>query len=220
MRKLIGLLVVIVAVIFFSVIPAYAASPAVGNVLAGKRIAIDPGHGGSDAGAVGPSGLQEKDVTLAVGLDLRQLLTTAGARVFMTRTADADVAYPFAPASVELQARVDVASRAKADMLISIHIDSFVTPDAGGTTTYYSPKTVDDNRLANSIQQALVGRLGLEDRGAQQAGYYILRRTDMPAVLTEAAFISNPAEEKLLRDSYFVHKIALGIYQGILQYFA
>lgn len=187
--------------------------------LGGKIITLDPGHGGSDSGAVGPRRTLEKNVTLAISQEVRNLLEKSGAKVIMTRTGDQDVYGPNATAAQELQARVDVASRAKADLFVSIHIDAFNNPQAGGTSTYYFPKTTGDIRLAGFIQDEMVEQLGLLDRGNQRARFYVLRKSDMPAALAEVAFISNPNEERLLNDAGYIKRAALGIYNGIAKYF-
>lgn len=187
--------------------------------LSGKIIALDPGHGGSDSGAVGTAGTQEKNVTFAISQEVRRLLEQSNAKVVMTRTGDYDVYGPNATAAQELQARVDVASKAKANLFVSIHIDSFTSPQANGTSTYYFPKTTGDLRLARFIQEGMVDQMDLMDRGRSPARFYVLRRSEMPAALAEVAFISNPNEERLLNDAKFINKAALGIYNGIAKYF-
>jgi len=184
--------------------------------LQGKLVVIDPGHGGSDTGAIGPHNVMEKNVTLAISKELRNLLTNAGATVIMTRTTDKDVAYAGADDKEELATRVAIANKANADLFVSIHADSF-SDLAGGTTTYsYDAK---DDSIAPLVQANLVAQLKLYDRGVQQSDFYVLKNTNMPAILTEAAFISNPKEEKLLTNSSFDKKVAVGIYNGIKQYF-
>lgn len=188
--------------------------------LAGKTIAIDAGHGGSDAGAVGPGGTKEKDVTLAISLGLKALLEQDGAKVIMTRAKDQDVSLPGATPAQELQARADAANSAGADLFLSIHADSFFSKEAGGTTSYFYPKSGEDRRLAQFIQGNLVARLGLYDRGSRQGNLYVLKKTAMLAVLAEIAFVSNPAEEKMLNDKAFQDRAARGLYEGIKAYFA
>lgn len=187
------------------------------HALKGKVIVLDPGHGGSDTGAIGPNHLAEKNVTLAIARDLRSLLSNAGATILMTRTLDQDVAYPGASNIEELQARVAIANQANADLFISIHADSF-SESVHGTTTYYYPGS--DNSLAHFVQDSLVDQLKLTNRGFLPNDYYVLKYTTMPAILTEAAFISNPKEERLLGNRIFDKKIAIGIYNGIKNYFS
>ena len=184
--------------------------------LKNKVIVVDPGHGGSDTGAIGPHNVAEKDVTLTIARDLRKLLSDAGAKVIMTRTSDRDVAYDGASDSEELQARVDMANQANADLFISIHADASVE-SVNGTATYFYPGSNDS--LANLVQSNMVSQLKLYDRGFQPNDYYVLKYTTMPSILTEAAFISNSKEEKLLMNPGFDKKIAVGIYNGVKKYF-
>lgn len=180
---------------------------------------IDPGHGGSDPGAIGKSGLAEKTVTLAIGSELKKLLSDAKAKVIMTRNGDQDVHSPQASDAQELQARVDVANHARADLFISIHIDSFSDPAARGTSTYFWPKSLKDKLLAAEVQRSLIGQLGLPDRGWRENDFYVLKHTAMPAILAEVAFISNPSEEAKLRQNDFIKKAAQGIYSGIVRFY-
>jgi len=185
--------------------------------LKGKVIVVDPGHGGSDAGAIGPSNVLEKNVTLAIARDLRQLLADGGATVIMTRISDRDVSNGEVSDIEELQARVDIANQANADLFISIHADA-CDEIGSGTTTYFYPGGNDDD-LAPLIQDSMVNQLKLYDRGSQPGDFYVLKNTNMPAILTEAAFLSNPKEEKLLANRDFDKKVATGIYNGIKKYF-
>lgn len=185
--------------------------------LKGKLIVLDPGHGGSDTGAIGPNNVTEKNVTLAIARDLRVLLLNSGATVLMTRNTDKDVAYPGASGVDELQARVAIANQANADLFISIHADSF-SEAVSGTTTYFYPGT--DNSLAQFVQDSMIDQLKLTNRGCRANDYYVLKYTTMPAILTEAAFISNPKEERLLNNRIFDNKVAIGIYNGIRNYFS
>ena len=191
--------------------------------LQGRKIAIDPGHGGNDAGAIGPTGVMEKDVTLKVALELRRLLEAEGAEVIMTRETDRTVSEKGAKASdiEELGARCDVGNRAGADIFISIHADSFTRPEARGTTGYYYGKSTSGRgqKLADCIRRNLVEQLGTPSRGTQPCNFYVVKNTDMPATLIELGFISNKEEEKLLDSKEGVQKAAHGIFDGIEDYF-
>lgn len=220
-------IVLIIALIFVILFPSPFASasallgqiPAKEGGLAGKMIVIDPGHGGSDPGAIGLAGVKEKDITLGIGLELRRLLIASGTKVILTRTYDRDVAAPGSEDAVELQARADIATAAGADLLVSIHADAFEGLGAGGTTTYYSPVRSDSGRLAETVQTALAGSVRLEDRGTRGADFYLLRHVTMPAILTEVAFVSNPFEEKLLTNRSFQARAAQGILAGLRNYY-
>ena len=190
--------------------------------LKGRVITIDAGHGGSDAGAIGPTGVTEKSVTLNIALRLQKLLEAEGATVYMTRTTDTEVSPKGAKASdiEELQARCDVANQANSDIFVSIHNDSFTNGAAKGTTGYYYARGSAKSRtLADDIRKAVIDELGTESRGTQSCNFYVVKHTDMPATLVEVAFISNPSEEKLLASDEGAQKAAQGIADGIADYF-
>jgi len=175
------------------------------------KICIDPGHGGYDPGAVGPSGLREKDVTLAVALVLAGMLREAGCDVVLTRSGDTT---PWASLR-DLQERCDLANQAYAELFISIHANAAKNPTATGTETYCYRRGGQGERVATAIQRQLVAALGLPDRGVKTAGYYVLKYTVMPAVLVELAFISNPEEEALLGSPPFQQQAAQAIARAI-----
>lgn len=184
-----------------------------GDVLKGKVILVDPGHGGADPGAIGYSGLQEKVVTLAVGKNLEALLKEAGATVVMTRTGDQ---------SVSNTKRVELANKAEADIYVSIHANAFTSPDSNGTETHYCEKNDNSEAsrfLAHQLQRELVSALGLRDRGVKKNSFFVLTNTEMPAALVELAFLTNPEEEELLRDAKTHKKSAEALYRGLEAYF-
>lgn len=178
--------------------------------VSGRQIWLDPGHGGRETGAIGRAGTLEKDVNLAVARLLRGLLVQAGADVRMTR--DSDVA-------VGLYARPQMSSAAGADAFVSIHSNAAGTPEAGGTETYYWSNHPNSRLLAECIQRAVVEALGLRDRGVRTNNYVVLRENRVPAALVELAFLSNPAEERLLADPAFQRRAAEGIREGLMDYF-
>lgn len=190
--------------------------------LAGHSITIDAGHGGNDSGAIGPTGVTEKSVTLRVALALQKILASEGATVYMTRTTDTEVSPKGADASdiEELQARCDVANQHDSDIFISIHMDSFTNGAAKGTTGYYyalgSKKSRD---LADKVRAGVIDQIGTSSRGTQSCNFYVVKHTDMPATLVEVAFISNPTEEKLMNSEDGVQKAAQGIADGIADFF-
>ncbi len=191
--------------------------PNLKDALAGKKIVLDPGHGGNDPGAIGPTGLKEKEVNLDVARRAYALLGGYGARVVLTRNGDEEI---------DLYARSQKANAAGADLFVSIHMNANSSPSLKGTSTYYARSGEDkaqrlekSRQLANELQASLVDALGLEDKGVRQADFVVLRETAIPAVLIEAAFLSNPEEEKLLASASFREKIARAIVEGIGNYF-
>ncbi len=188
----------------------------------GKVICIDPGHGGPDVGAIGPTGVTEKSVTFKVATELRKLLEKEGAKVILTRTSDKAVHAKGAKASAieELQARCDIANDKKADIFISIHADAFTNNTAKGTTAYYYEKgTKASKKLADALRSALIEEIKTVDRGTQSCNFYVVRKTDMPATLIELAFLSNEEEEQLLDSEEGIKKAAQGLLDGIADYF-
>jgi N-acetylmuramoyl-L-alanine amidase len=190
--------------------------------LKGRVIVIDPGHGGSDSGAIGPTGVMEKSITLRVGNELRRLLTQEGAAVYMTRSTDKEVSPKRSKATdiEELQARCDVANQKNADIFVSIHMDSFTNDAAKGTTGYYYSLGNKRSRiLADKIRAGVIDQLGTQSRGTQSSNFYVVKHTDMPATLVELAFISNKNEEQLMNSEDGIKKAAQGIADGIADYF-
>ncbi|MGH7708547.1 MAG: N-acetylmuramoyl-L-alanine amidase family protein, partial [Vulcanimicrobiaceae bacterium] len=192
-------------------------------------IVIDPGHGGSDPGAM-HNGLTEKNLTLDISQRLRTILEARGWTVEMTRNADADVITPQALASAksdgkpdpedraELQARDDIANVGGARYFLSIHINSYGIASLHGTTVYYYKGI--DKPFADALHRRLVGELGTTDLGVRRDKLYVLNHSTMPAALVEVAFISNPVDADLLRSAEFRQKVAVAIADGIDDYAA
>jgi N-acetylmuramoyl-L-alanine amidase len=200
-------------------------------------VAIDPGHGGGDTGAVGylppgtPTGLTprlddrgrtalyEKDVNLDIAVRLQAVLQAAGARTLMTRTTDLEGGDRIWPTTrADLQARVDIANEAGADVFISVHNNALRATTSGTETFHYYYASPESRRLAVEVQREMIAALGLPSRGVKSAGFYVLRHTVMPAILTESAFLTNPAEALLLADPAVRQRIAEAIGRGVQRY--
>ena len=224
-------------------------------------IALDPGHGGEDPGAIGPGGTYEKTVVMQIALKLRDRInaTTVGGnpmRAYLTR--DEDYFVPLAK-------RVEKARRVGADLFISLHADGFIRPEARGASVYAlserGASSAAARWLANKenaadkvggvnlgvqdshVQQALldmsttaqikdslvlgnamlrqIGNVGhLHKRNVERANFAVLRAPDIPSVLVETAFISNPEEERKLRTQSYQNELADALINGIRKYFA
>lgn len=183
-----------------------------------KVVVIDAGHGGSDRGAVGPSGVTEKSVTLAVALKTEKLLTESGAKVVMTRKTDIDVASPQASDAQELQARVNK-TPPTADIFISIHCNAFTNPNTNGMETFYFSGSPESRKLAELLNEELLKYGGRFNRGVKTANFYVLRHSRCPASLIELAFVTNPTEENLLADDDYQNKLAQAIFSAVNKYF-
>lgn len=186
------------------------------------KICIDPGHGGRDPGAIGPTGLREKEVTLAIAKLVEKLLQPVGA-VRLTR--DKDVALGPEQRS-DLNERIRISNQFEADCFVSIHADSCNNPSAHGFSVYTTQGKTQADKLANCLIASLKAHLSLTLRADmsdgdadKEAGFAVLRGTIAPACLVELAFISNPAEEALLRSLIFQMKAALAIAEGIAAFF-
>jgi len=210
------------------------------------HIVVDAGHGGHDAGASGPTGLYEKDVTLDIARRLARLLEARGATVTMTRDADR---------FISLKERVRIAARVEADVFVSVHANSSPSDDARGVETYvYGQRTTsghindvvrrenaDSNYLdimlndlaqlqfhdrsvdmAGSVEKKLIQQLGVTGRAHRkimQAPFYVLARAERPAILIEVGFMSNPREERQLRDPEYRRQLAESIAAGLFSTF-
>lgn len=192
--------------------------PDKGRGVADKLIIIDPGHGAFsedgyyDTGAIGPTGLLESMVNLKVALKLRELLEKEGARVILTREKEQDEKSP------TLEKRIENANKSGADLFISIHQNASINQEANGSEVYY----FNDNSspLAELILESLHAKIGLTSRGVKKRGFAVTKEiTTMPSILVECAFISNPAEEKLLGSDNFLNLIAEGLLSGIKKFF-
>ncbi|MGE5588384.1 MAG: N-acetylmuramoyl-L-alanine amidase [Clostridia bacterium] len=176
-----------------------------------KTIVVDPGHGGSDPGAVGATGLQEKAVTLDISKRVAAMLGEAGAKAVLTRTDDV---------SAFLPERVKVAAEARADVFVSVHANAGKTETSSGTETLFCSSVPMNRRLAEHVQASLVREIGLPDRGIRERpDLYVIREAKMPSCLVEVLFMSNLAEELLLMDPSFRDRAARGITKGIWSYF-
>jgi N-acetylmuramoyl-L-alanine amidase len=182
-----------------------------GNDLADRKIYVDPGHGGKDSGAVGPTGLQEKDVNLRVATVLKNCLKEYGkASVRMSRTNDS---------YVSLVDRATDANKWGADRFISIHHNSGTT-SVNGTETYSYSNSGNGADLRDKVQSQLIKWGNLTDRGGKtNPDLVVLKKTKMAAILTEASFISNQAEEARLRDNGYTWREGYHIYKGICDHY-
>lgn len=183
----------------------------------GLVICLDPGHGGSDPGAVNhKKNLLEKDLTLDIARRLKKKLVRDGWTVVMTRNSDRDVTYAGSPDYEELGARTSIANDLRADIFISLHINSSIRPQVCGFSTYWYKKS--DKKLASMIQNSMVAALDCRDLGIRKDRFFVLHRTRMPAVLVESGFISNDDEADNLKNPAYRQKIADAIIQGLRAY--
>ncbi len=177
--------------------------------LQGKVIVIDPGHGGVDPGAYTRNGIPEKHLTLNTARKLARILNNNGATVYLTRNRDR---------TVSIRDIVGFANKVKADILISIHYNYYGSLERlSGTETYYYTRR--SRPLALALHRSMMHGIRRKDRGLRRIRYYILRQAEMPAVIVEPLYISNPEESKLAQSEKFQNEIVRDIAGGVKDYF-
>ncbi|EHQ88734.1 N-acetylmuramoyl-L-alanine amidase [Desulfosporosinus youngiae] len=188
-----------------------------------KVIVIDPGHGGADPGAQN-SGIKEKDVNLDISLRLGKVLESKGCKVILTREVDKDFFLPgFVKGRMakraELDNRINIATENNADLFISVHANSFSKRNSYGMETYYHLKSSSGKALAEKIHEQLTQVQPDNKRKAKAGDYYIINQEEIPAVIVEVGFISNPKERKLLLSEDYRNSVANAIGTGVEQFF-
>ena len=176
----------------------------------GTVVVIDPGHGGGDPGAIGIRGLQEAEINLDISQQVVALLKQKGVNAMLTRTRDVEI---------DLEPRVAFAEKANADVFVSIHSNSFDASrtDVSGVETYhYSGGS--GQRLAQSVHKNLIRDTGARDRGVKTANFYVIKYTDMPAILVEVGFVTGSDDAARLSSTSGRAKTAQAIAKGILEY--
>lgn len=187
-------------------------------------IVLDAGHGGEDGGAVGIAGVIEKDLNLAVALQLAPFLRALGYDVQLTRCEDCDLSEP--ASTLRERKRSDIQARhamleelRDGDLFLSIHMNQFTQASAHGTQVFYSPNHPQSAVVAEQIQRSVVRLLQPENhRQIKPAGssIYLLHRGTRPAVMVECGFISNPGEAERLQDAAYQRQLAFAIAIGVL----
>lgn len=181
-------------------------------------IAIDAGHGGWDPGKTGKNGLNEKDINLDIAQKTADFLEEAGADVYITRTSDSALGES---KRSDMKKRIDIIENSKADIMISIHQNSYPSEKAKGAQVFYFRKSENGHLLADCIQKSLIQCLDEKNTrtAKENNNYYVLKNTDIPSVIIECGFLSNPEEERLLNTEEYRLKTAWAIFDGILTYF-
>ena len=167
-------------------------------------VVIDAGHGGYDRGGIPGQRVSEKDMTLDVARRLRSVLAASGYRVVMTR--DSDVFVP-------LGTRTAIANSNRNAIFVSVHFNSAPRSSAGGIETYFYNR--DSLALASAIHHYVAGGAPSENRGVRRRGYFVLRRTNIPAVLVECGFLTSPTEASYVQNASYRQKLAEEIAAGV-----
>ncbi len=191
-----------------------------GLPLSGITVVIDPGHGGYDPGVVREN-VEEKDIVLGISFVLRDYLQAGGAKVVLTRESDRDLlVLPTAgpKKKQDMKHRLFIINSASPDLLVSIHTNAISGSRWRGAQVFYSNDCEKGKLLAEAIQAELVSVLKNTDRQAKPGNYLILNEANVPAVLVESGFLSNPAERMLLTDERYQSQLAWAVYLGILRF--
>jgi len=187
-----------------------------------KIIVIDPGHGGYDPGAIHGS-ILEKDINLSISQKLKKYLEDAGAKVILTRSGDYNYAikglHGLEAKRYDLKKRVEMAQQEKANILITLHVNSVRKVTYQGAETFYHPISQEGKTLALAIQEELLSIPDMKKREAKMSLCYMLRCSKMPSVLVEVGYLSNPMERKLLLENKYRDLLAEKIAAGVIRHF-
>lgn len=210
------LLVVASVVIYFTAIrPAFM--PRAEHV-----IVIDAGHGGKDGGAVGKqTDKTESELNLQYALVLKDICQQYGFEVVLTRSDMGGLYNPLADNKKrsEMERRKEIIEKANPDLVVSIHMNSFPSSEARGAQVYYKNGLQAGQDLAESVQTSLHSNIPESKKTAKAGDFFVLNCTDIPSILVECGFLSNPEEEQLLQDEAYTHKFCYYVLCGILSYF-
>jgi N-acetylmuramoyl-L-alanine amidase len=185
-------------------------------------IAIDAGHGGIDPGKVGVNNALEKDINLAIALKLERNLAQNGINVVMTRTDD-DGLYEESDTNkkvTDMKKRLEIIEAANPLLAVSIHQNSYPEPSVSGVQVFYYKDSIKSKEAATIMQAQMIKTLKPEKQreAKDNSSYYLLKKTSVPIMIVECAFMSNPAEADLLTQENYQEKVAWAVYMGIMEY--
>ena len=184
-------------------------------------VVIDPGHGGNDPGKVGVTGTLEKNINLKIALHLKELLEAQDLQVIMTRDTDKDLATTSTNLKVsDMKERISLIQKSSADIVVSIHQNSYSSPEIYGAQCFYYTNSTEGEQLASILQNQIITSTNQTKIREIKSNndYYLLKHSSLPTVIVECGFLSNPEEEKLLLTEEYQRKMAWAIHLGILQY--
>lgn len=187
-----------------------------------KTVVVDPGHGGMDPGKIGINDVEEKEINLEISLMLRDKLEKQGIQVVMTRENDQGL-YDEDSSNKkvqDLQRRVELIHEEQPVCVVSIHQNSYPDASVKGAQVFYYEDSTEGKKLAKELQNALIAQVDPENHRQAKGNttYYLLERTDVPLVICECGFLSNPEEAELLTDQAYQETLTDAIVSGILEY--
>ncbi|MCL2204092.1 MAG: N-acetylmuramoyl-L-alanine amidase [Defluviitaleaceae bacterium] len=211
MKKYVMAIILTVGLVCAMALPAFAMP------LDRRVVVVDAGHGGWDPGMVSGK-VDEKDINLKIAHKLQAYLELGGATVIITRLDDSDLSKS---KSGDMAVRRLIANTSKADIFVSIHQNAFGNSSVRGAQVFYFNESDNSKKLANAIQEQIKEFANPSNRFQARANsnYFVLKQTEMPAVLVECGFLTNPGEKSRLLTEAYQEKIAWGIYMGIVDYF-
>lgn len=188
-----------------------------------KTVVIDSGHGGFDPGKESSDGILEKDINLAIAQQLKALLEMEGINVVMTRTDDNGL-YTESDSNkkiADMKKRCEIIDECKADIVVSVHQNSYQSPEVKGAQVFYYKHSAEGKRLAGILQKSFKENLDTENKRQEKedSTYYMLVHTSAPTVIAECGFLSNPDEAALLNTKEYQQKVAESLCKGIIEYF-
>lgn len=184
-------------------------------------VVVDPGHGGFDPGKVGVDRLFEKDLNLAVAKKLQKILTKNGVHVVMSREEDESLCGETEANKkiCDMKKRTELINSSKAAIAVSIHQNSYQTSDVKGAQVFYFTHSAEGKKAAEILQKHLKTVDETNHREAKPNDtYYILKKTEIPTVIVEAGFLTNPAEAAKLQDETYQEEIAQAVWEGLKEY--
>ncbi|MGN0343552.1 MAG: N-acetylmuramoyl-L-alanine amidase [Lachnospiraceae bacterium] len=186
------------------------------------RVVIDVGHGGIDSGKVSKDGILEKDVNLAIAKKLTVLLEQEDVSVTLTRDSDRGL-YQESDSNkkvADLQNRCALIEDIDPDCTVSIHQNSFSSPEVKGAQVFYYGQSAEGEALAKLVQKSLIERADPENHRQAKANgsYYLLKRTVSPTVIVECGFLSNPTEAELLTSEDYQNRLVWAIHMGVMEF--
>ncbi|MCI5827747.1 MAG: N-acetylmuramoyl-L-alanine amidase [Lachnospiraceae bacterium] len=186
------------------------------------QVVIDVGHGGIDSGKVSADGILEKDVNLVIAKKLKVLLEQEDVCVTMTRDSDTGL-YQESDSNkkvADLQNRCALIEKIDPDCTVSIHQNSFSSPEVSGAQVFYFGQSAEGEMLAKLVQKSLVDRVDPENHRQAKANesYYLLKRTVSPTVIVECGFLSNPSEASLLTSEDYQNRLVWAIHMGVMEF--
>lgn len=185
-------------------------------------IVVDVGHGGFDSGKVGVNGELEKDINLQVALKLRDTLKAKGMEVIMTREDDQGLYDENASnkKAQDLQRRCELINKEKPLIAVSIHQNSYTSPQIKGAQVFYYTTSKESQALAETVQKTLIEQVDPENHREAKANdsYYLLKKTEPPIIIVECGFLSNPEEAEKLTDDAYQQNIVDAVCLGIFKY--